>query len=59
MDYSGHLLKADQHMRMAYHFCELKDYKKSMDELIGALVEIRLTLTIVKDTNEHVKKSQG
>jgi len=57
IDYSGHLLKADKHMRMAYHFCELKDYKQSMEELIGALVEIKLVLTIVKDINEQVKKS--
>lgn len=44
-------------MRMAYHFCELKNYKQSMEELIGALVEIKLALTIVKDINEQVKKS--
>jgi len=49
MDYSAYLIKADQHIRMAYHYAELKDFKKSMDELLFAIVELKLAVTAIKD----------
>lgn len=59
IDYTEYLLKADKHMRMAYHHSELKDYKRAIMELTGALVEIKLALTITKALDDKAKKSQG
>ena len=41
MDYSAYLIKADQHIRMAYHYAELKDFKKSMDELLNKFATLK------------------
>ena len=49
MDYAEYIIKAQQHIRMGYHFAETKQTIKSLEELICAVTEIRLAINALND----------
>lgn len=49
MDYAEYIIKAQQHIRMGYHFAEIKQTIKSLEELICAVTEIRLAINALND----------
>lgn len=49
MDYSGFLIKADNHIRMSYHYAETKQMTESIEELLYAMAELKLAVNAIKD----------
>jgi hypothetical protein len=48
MDYAAYLIKADKHIRMAYHYAETKQLNESIDELLSAMTEMKLAINAIK-----------
>lgn len=49
MDYAAYLIKADKHIRMAYHYAETKQLTESIEELLSAMAELKLAVNAIKD----------
>ena len=48
MDYAAYLIKSDKHIRMAYHYAETKQLTESIEELLGAMAELKLAINAIK-----------
>ena len=53
MDYAEYIIKAQQHIRMGYHFAETKQTVKSLEELICAMTEIRLAINALNEARRQ------
>ena len=53
MDYSGHLIKADQLMNRVYDLCESHDYMTAMGLCLEAITEIKMAYNVMNDYSQH------
>lgn len=47
MDYSGHLIKADQLMNRVYDLCQNNDYMTAMEQCLEAITEIKMAYNAI------------
>lgn len=53
MDYSGHLIKADQLMNRVYDLCQNNDYMTAMGLCLEAITEIKMAYNVMNDYSQH------
>jgi hypothetical protein len=53
MDYSGHLIKADQLMNRVYDLCQNQDYANAMTSCLDAITEIKMAYNVMNHLSEH------
>lgn len=53
MDYSGHLIKADQLMNRVYDLCQNQDYANAMTLCLDAITEIKMAYNVMNHLSEH------
>ena len=56
MDYSGHLIKADQLMNRVYDLCQNNDYMTAMELCLEAITEIKMAYNAI---NHKVHETQN
>jgi hypothetical protein len=47
MDYSGHLIKANQLMRNVYDLCQNNNYMTAMEQCLEAITEIKMAYNAI------------
>jgi hypothetical protein len=59
MDYSGHLIKADQLMNRVYDLCQSNDYMNAMGLCLEAITEIKMAYNVLNHLSEHKDQMIG
>lgn len=59
MDYSGHLIKANQLMRNVYDLCQNNNYMTAMEICLEAITEIKMAYNAMNHLSEHKDQMIG